>query len=184
MTNPPEDFPLTAASGFMDGELRDAVLGRPLPPLEAESETARRVRWSTMATEAYTALYALYEELRESGHAYAWSSAYEASGAAGTLLSEVRELVGERTIPPTQEPPASPCHTTQHCAALGWCYRCEPATREAVTHVIRAVTAMGVGPSRAGAVYDAVMEVLRGKPNAPRQPVLDIPAGEDPCPGK
>lgn len=160
------------------------------PPREPESETQRRVRWSTTATEAYTALYQLYEELRESGHAYAWSSAYEASGHAGMLLAEVRELLDERTVPPTQEPtqePAvSPCRTTQHCAALGWCHRCEPGTREAVTHVVKAVAAIGVGPSRAGAVYEAVMEVLRQKPNAPRQPLLNIPAaeGEDPCPGK
>lgn len=60
---------------------------------QQESETARRVRWSTTATEAYTALYSLYEELRATGHAYAWSAAYEASGQAGVLLAELRTLL-------------------------------------------------------------------------------------------
>lgn len=161
----------------------------PEPPArEPESETAQLVRLRIGATEAYTLLYQVYAELRATGHAFAWSTAYEASGHAGELLVELGKLLNH---PPTQEPTpsAAPCYTTQHCAALGWCHRCEPATREAVTHVVKAVAAMGFGPSRAGDAYDAVMEVLRGKPNTGRLPVLQIPAGPDPdqgepCPAK
>jgi hypothetical protein len=148
-------------------------------PDRPESETERRVRWSTTATEAYTALYALYEELRESGHAYAWATAYEASGAAGMLLADLRELLNERTIPPThpatQEAPAAPCRMTQHCAAWGWCNRCDPRAGAVVQLVVKAVDAMAVPPGRAGSTYAAVMDLLRTPP-APALSVLDVPA--------
>lgn len=151
----------------------------PAPDDTPESETQRRVRWSTTATEAYTMLYALYEELRDSGHAYAWCTAYEASGQAGMLLADLRELLNERTIPPTQEPtqetPAVPCRTSQHCAAWGWCHRCDPRAARAVPHVVKAVEAMGIGPDRAGSTYAAVMDVLRVPPG-PALPVLNVPA--------
>lgn len=188
MTNPDKDRALTEGTGFMDRELRDAVMGKQLPTLDpeprAESETERRVRWSTTATEAYTTLYALYEELRESGHAYAWATAYEASGLAGMLVADVRDLLGERTVPPTQEPTPvhAPCRTTQHCAAWGWCHRCDQRAATAVPLVVKAVEAMGIQPGRAGSVYAAIMDLLRIPPGPPL-PVLNVP-GEDPCPGK
>jgi hypothetical protein len=77
-----------------------------------ESEAERRVRWSTTATEAYTALHTLYEELRATGHAYAWSAAYEASGQAGVLLTELRALV----VP---QPPQRPEQTLAELRAHG-----------------------------------------------------------------
>lgn len=188
MTNPDKDRALTEGTGFMDRELRDAVMGKPLPPLDpeprVESETERRVRWSATATEAYTTLYQLYEELRESGHAYAWATAYEASGTAGMLLADLRELLNERTVPPTQEPtpePKAPCRTTQHCAAWGWCHRCDHRASTVVPLIVKAVEAMGIPPASAGSTYAAIMELLRIPPGPPL-PVLNVPAEEEPCP--
>lgn len=179
MTNPDDDFSsLAGGTGFMDRDLKAAIQGKPMPPAD-ESETERRVRWSTAATEAYTGLYQLYEELRESGHAYAWSTAYEAAGMAGMLLADLRDLLNERTVPPTQPPtqeaPAAPCRMTQHCAAWGWCNRCDPQAGAVARHVVKAVDAMGVPPARAGSTYAAIMDLLRVPPG-PRLPVLNVPA--------
>lgn len=136
--------------------------------MQPESETARLVRWSATATEAYTQLYTLYEQLRETGHAYAWSAAHEASALAGMLLAEVRTLLNHRqTLPPTPEsgreptPPLPPCRSTQHCAAWGWCHRCDTDAAQAARHMIRAVDTMNLPPGQEGEVYAAAMAVLR-----------------------
>lgn len=157
-----------------------------------ESDTARLVRWSTTATEAYTALYGLYEEMRESGHAYAWSAAYEASGQAGMVLAEVRELLDQPvTLRPAPADPNAlepPCRSTQHCASWGWCHRCDGRAAVVVPLVVKAVEAMGIRPDLAGSTYATVMDVLRNAP-APPLPAVQLPAGPEPdqgepCPGK
>lgn len=154
---------------------------RPQP----ESETVRRVRWRTTATEAYTQLHQVYEELRESGHAYAWASAYEAAAMAGMLLADLGDLLNDRTVrptpPPTQEPP---CRTTQHCAAWGWCNRCDRTAADAGRFVVKAVDAMGIPPHAAGSVYAAAMDALRHPALRPVPARVDLEPGEDPCPGR
>jgi hypothetical protein len=163
MTNPPEDNHVAPGSCYSEGFLR-----RALEEATYESYTARRVRWSTAATEAYTQLYTLYEELRETGEAYAWSAAYEASALAGQLLEELRALLRrDGTIPPTQEPSQEPtppvvrCGTTQHCAAWGWCHHCDTDAAAAARHMVKAVDIMRLPPGAAGETYAAAMHVLR-----------------------
>lgn len=184
MTNPPEDNRVAGGTGFSDAHLRRLLDQQGEP----ESETQKLVRLRTTATEAYTALHAVYEELRESGHAFAWATAYEASRVAGMLLADLGDVLNDRqSLPPTPQPtpaPTPPCRSTQHCAAWGWCHRCDPVAATVVPYIVKAVDAMGVRPDRAGSTYAAIMELLR-QSAALGMPLSDINSDQgDPCPGK
>jgi len=180
MTNPPEDNRVADGAAYTDAHLRRLLHEQEKP----ESQTARLVRLRATTVEAYTQVHSVYEELRESGHAYAWSTAYAASGMTGILMTELGELLDERT-PPTQEPthPTPPCQSTQHCASWGWCHRCDPQAAQATRHIVKAVEAIGVPADAAGLVYAATMETLRRY----RTGLDSLPTPgpeEDPCPGK
>lgn len=165
MTNP------RSPDGHQDPESSDrtpyseAELGRLLATRtgQSESRTAQLVRLRATTVQAHTALCQVYEELRQGGDAFAWSAAYEASGATAMLLLDLSELLGERT--PTPAPdiahPAAPCRSTQHCLTWDWCHRCDPNAAQAVPHIIKAVQAMGIAPGSAGSAYATTMAILR-----------------------
>lgn len=187
MTNPPEDHRVDATA-YTDAHLlpkppgscySESFLLRALAEAELpESETTRRVRWAATAAHIYDGLNTLYQELRDAGEAYAWAAAYEATALAGFLRAEVRAmLIDHQAIPPTQEPgqeptpPATQCGNTQHCAAWGWCRRCDTDAARAGLHMVQAVDAMHLPASAAGEAYAAAMAVLRraARPLPPHQ---------------
>ena len=165
MTNPTEDNRIADGTGFSDTDLRRALQQATHP----ESRTAQLVRLRATAVEAYTALYQVYEELRDLGLPFAWSAAYEASGSAGILLAQLGEDLKEHqdATPPPGD--GSACRSTQHCAAWGWCHRCDPRAGEAARFVVKAVSMMKVPGESAGGVYAACMDLLR----SPAQPVKE-----------
>ncbi|MFJ8301569.1 hypothetical protein ACIQ9R_37470 [Streptomyces sp. NPDC094447] len=54
----------------------------------------------------------------------------------------------------------TPCRTTQHCAAHGFCHRCTPSLDGAVRHLVKAISAAGI-TTGSGHVYEQLAATIR-----------------------
>ncbi|MEV7034577.1 hypothetical protein AB0N99_30650 [Streptomyces sp. NPDC093272] len=70
-------------------------------------------------------------------------------------------------IQPYPQTAPNACRTTQHCAAHGWCRRCNPAFAATMSKVNIAVQRSGVGEEHWGPLYEAIGKALRDDQPAP-----------------